>query len=115
MNTRPLLDPGILPDIACAAGYNAKEMASLCSLSPRQLRRVIRNLCGCSPQCLLEHLKIKKAQDDLKAHRLVKKTAIEVGFKHSSSFCEWFKRRTGLRPTEFVAQNENQNTNVRFS
>lgn len=58
----------------------------------------------------IEHA-IEKIQTD-KQFRLytIKAIAIEVGFNNSQSFARAFKRKTGIKPSDFITQFESMNT-----
>lgn len=55
-----------------------------------------------TPRRYLEGRRLTVAERLLKqTQRSVKEIAIELGFRHSSHFCMWFKRLRGRSPTEF--------------
>ena len=102
MGARKLLDGNSLRDLAGRAGYDVKKLADLCRCSPRHLRRVLRESYGCSPQKLLDAVRVKQAQERLLSGAAVKEVAYDSGFKHTSSFCYWFRGICGLSPSEFL-------------
>lgn len=77
------------------------ELATLCSLSVRQLTRGFRVSRGCSigdyvAQCRIENAKRLLAADDS-----VKAIAYAMGFSSPSSFSYAFRRATGATPRQF--------------
>lgn len=91
-----------LPALAKSARYDAEKLALLYGRSPRQFRRVFEQDFGCSPREWLRNLKVAKAGSDLLAHKPIKEIAFELGYNYPSAFCRWFRKATGLRPTEYV-------------
>lgn len=102
MGARKLSDLDLLRDLAGKAGYCVERLAVLCECSPRHLRRVLRDSYGCSPQILLEVFRFRKAQERLLSRAPVKEVAFDLGYKHASSFCHWFRGICGLSPSEFL-------------
>lgn len=93
---------GRMARLAQTAGYDAGKLAVLSSLSPRQFRRIFHERFGCSPRDWLNHLKLISAQRRLLAGEPVKRVAFELGYKHPSAFCYWFKCVSGMWPGEYV-------------
>lgn len=91
-----------LEGLAQTAGYNLEKLAVLSSLSPRQFRRIFHERFGCSPREWLNDLKLISAQHRLLGGEPVKRIAFELGYKHPSAFCNWFKCLSGLWPSEYV-------------
>jgi AraC-like DNA-binding protein len=90
-------------ELARAAGFRCSELARLCRLSTRQLRRQIRRQFGRSPQDWLNEHRIIAAQQLLLNGHLVKTVALELGFKQTSHFCRQFKLLRRMTPSEFVS------------
>src|SRR5690242_20557964 len=101
MGAKRSFDPNSLESLAEKADYNAKKLARLCGLSPRQFERVFQTSLKSSPQRWLNELKIFKAQELLLVGRSVKEISFELGYKHTSYFCYQFKYVCGLTPTKF--------------
>jgi DNA-binding NarL/FixJ family response regulator len=90
--------------LAGAAGYDSKKLATLCNLSARQLQRDFHDNFGRSPQDYLNEERIKAAQQLLLSGHSVKAVAFELGFKQTSHFCRQFKLQINLTPLQYVAQ-----------
>jgi len=84
------------------AQYNGRELARLCNLSFRQLRRVIRRELGCSPKTWLHQRRLLAARRSLLTGDSVKKVALDLGFKQTSHFCRQFKSFNHMTPSQFV-------------
>lgn len=102
METGLFQNGGRLAALAKSAGYDAEKLALLYGRSPRQFRRIFEQDLGRSPRQWLTELKVAKAGSDLLAHKPVKQIASELGYNYPSAFCRWFRKATGLRPTEYV-------------
>jgi AraC family transcriptional regulator len=92
-----------LETLAEAAQFSARKLAGLCNCSLRQLERNFRQGLGCSPQAWLNERKMRLAQQLLLAGEPVKKVAFDLGFKHVSHFCMWFKTVNRMTPKAFVS------------
>lgn len=90
-------------EMARSSGYNARKLASLYSISLRQLEREFQKTRGRSPQKWLDEQRIASARKMLLEGLSVKCVALELGYKQSSHFCRHFKERNGMTPSEFVA------------
>lgn len=80
------------------------ELASLCSLSVRQLARAFRASRGVSigdhiAQCRIEHARRMLAGADS-----IKSIAYDLGFASPSSFSFAFRSATGQTPREFRSE-----------
>jgi AraC-like DNA-binding protein len=89
--------------LAETAQYNGSELARLCNLSTRQLRRVMRRDLGCAPKEWLNERRLVAARRSLLSGDSVKKVALDLGFKQSSHFCRRFKSFNHMTPSEFVS------------
>src|SRR5687767_13301700 len=92
-------------ELARVARYRSPELAKLCKVSSRQLRRQFQQYFGCSPQDWLKEQRIVAAERLLLTGELIKTVAYELGFKQTSHFCREFKSRKEVTPSEFVAIN----------
>jgi AraC-like DNA-binding protein len=90
------------------ADYSSKNLAALCSVSPRQLRRRFLHALGCSPQQWLDELRLTLAKLLLMAGVSIKEAAAELRFKQVGHFCRKFKDRYHITPTEFVIAKQRQ-------
>jgi AraC-like DNA-binding protein len=88
--------------LATHAKYNARTLAALCRLSPRQLQRQFQRHLGITPQRWLDEQRLALAGPLLVSGESVKKVAFDLGFKQSSHFCRKFKAWRKLTPSEFV-------------
>jgi AraC-like DNA-binding protein len=86
------------------ADYRSKNLAALCGVSPRQLRRRFLHALGCSPQQWLDEMRLNLARPLLLEGASIKEVTAELGFKRVGHFCRKFKKRYRLTPTEFVQQ-----------
>jgi AraC-like DNA-binding protein len=89
-------------ELAVAANYDARVMASLCQISERQLQRRIKRVLDRSPREWLNEQRILSARQLLLDGLSVKQTAAELGYKQTSHFCRQFKLFTRQTPSEFV-------------
>jgi AraC-like DNA-binding protein len=89
--------------LAEKAHYNARELASVCQMSLRQLERHFRCAFKQSPQAWLDTARIEKARQLLLNTTLsIKEIALSLDFKQTSHFSRQFKQCTGASPTTFV-------------
>lgn len=71
-------------------------------LSKHQLERLIVADIGVTSRQFIDRRRIKYAKERLGLGlEPIKEIAYKTGFKHSSSFCNWFKKRTGFYPSFF--------------
>jgi len=100
-------------ELAGRANYDAGELARLCRLSDRQLRRQFRRRLDRTPQDWLNERRLIAARELLLSGQAVKEVAFNLGFKHSSHFCRQFKTFHHLTPSEFVSRQNGENGYVR--
>jgi transcriptional regulator GlxA family with amidase domain len=91
-----------LEKLAKTSNYEAKLLAKLCQVSPRQLQRDFKREFGRSPQDWLNEQRLVAAGQLLQDGASVKNVAFELGFKQASHFCRQFKTLYRQTPTEFV-------------
>ncbi len=89
-------------ELAQQAHYRSPALASLLSVSPRQLHRYTRKNFGRSPQAWLDDQRLARATGLLRQWRSVKAVSYELGFKQVSHFSRVFKRRYGMPPGRYV-------------
>ena len=89
-------------ELAEQANYDARELARLCRLSDRQLRRTIRRCLGRSAQNWLNERRVIASRRLLLSGHPVKEVAFQLGYKQPSHFCRQFKMYHDLTPSEFV-------------
>ncbi len=85
------------------AHYRARELARLCTVSDRQLRRHFMKHFGTPPQEWIDQLRMKESRHLLLSGCSVKEIAYQLGFKHPSRFCEAFKREHHTTPRAFFS------------
>ena len=86
------------------AQYRAAELAGLCRVSDRTLRRFIRQSTSLSPQQWLNEVRLLDATPQLfNAELTIKEVSASMGFTSSRRFWEHFKRVWGVPPTYLTA------------
>lgn len=93
--------------IAAAAQYDARKLARLRQVSPRQLQREFQRIHRRTPQAWLNEQRILAARQLLLAGHPVKNVAQDLGYKQSSHFCRQFKQYNLMTPSEFAQLNTN--------
>jgi AraC-like DNA-binding protein len=87
---------------ASKSAYQAKAMAGVMGISPRQLERRMRRVFQRCPHDWLGEQRFLKAAEALKGGLPVKIIASDLGFKHASNFSREFKRVYGRSPSAFL-------------
>lgn len=78
-----------------------KELAELCKISERYLRKLFSDSLNCSPLDYLNDIRIQKSIELLKQTELsIKEVAFACGFKSSQYFSRVFKRVMNITPTQ---------------
>ncbi len=90
------------PTLARSSQFLARNLARLCQISPRHLRRCFRERFGCSTQAWLDEQRMLAAGPLLREKQCVKIVAYELGFKQVSHFSREFKKFHGLTPTAYL-------------
>ncbi|MCE7798079.1 helix-turn-helix transcriptional regulator [Sphingobium sufflavum] len=88
-----IAEPGPLPTLI--------ELATLCSISTRQLSRAFRTSRGCTVADYVVRCRIEAAKRRLATDESIKSIAIVTGFSSQSAFTFAFRRATGVTPHEF--------------
>jgi AraC-like DNA-binding protein len=91
--------------VAREADFNSAKMASLCSISERQLQRLFRQHLHCTPSRWLRELQCRLAKDLITQGYSNKAAANELKFANESHFCREFKKVFGTSPQSFAPQN----------
>lgn len=86
--------------IAEQCGFSAAKMAEQCGISTRQLRWYFRECRGFALKKWLDELRAEAAAKMLQNGDSVKSIAVDLGFKQRSHFSKFFKRVTGIAPSE---------------
>jgi AraC-like DNA-binding protein len=77
-------------------------MASLCSISERQLQRLFRQHLRCTPSHWLRDLQCRLAKELIAQGYSNKAAANELKFANESHFCREFKKVFGTSPQSFA-------------
>jgi AraC-like DNA-binding protein len=80
------------------AHYKAAELASLCKVSPSQLRRFYLDTFFRPPQEWLDELRVWDAMEILASGCSVKETAYKLAFSDATHLSHAFKRYHGFSP-----------------
>jgi AraC-like DNA-binding protein len=94
--------------VAREAEYNSAKMASLCSISERQLQRLFRQHLHCTPSHWLRELQCRLAKDLIAQGYSNKAAANELKFANESHFCREFKKVFGTSPQRFAPLREDE-------
>jgi AraC-like DNA-binding protein len=89
-------------EVARRAEFKAAKMATLCSISERQLQRLFRQHLGCTPSQWLRTLQCRLARDLIARGATNKAVASELKFANESHFCREFKKFFGTSPQSFA-------------
>jgi AraC-like DNA-binding protein len=93
-------------ELAAAHDYNARRIARYLGISARQLQRVFKARCNCSPVAWLREQRLQRARQMLSSSCSVKRVAYSLGFSQVSQFCRDFKARFGHRPSLELPRSE---------
>jgi AraC family transcriptional regulator len=93
---------------ADAPAPSLTELAALCDLSVRQLRRAFKAETGQTIRKFIEATSVDRARALLADGHPVSEVARRVGFANTSSFSYAFRRATGLRPSEVEGRSRNR-------
>lgn len=85
--------------------YRAETLARKAGLGRSTLERLAMKTLGTGTKAYIERRRLDHALQGLRQPAIpVKQIAVETGFRHTSSFCAWFKARTGNYPGEMAGQ-----------
>ncbi len=88
--------------VAREADFNSAKMASLCSISERQLQRLFKQHLHCTPSRWLRELQCRLAKQLISQGYSNKAAAAELKFASESHFCREFKKVFGSSPQTFA-------------
>jgi AraC-like DNA-binding protein len=88
--------------VANEADFNAAKMASLCSISDRQLQRLFRKHLHRTPSRWLRDLQCRLAKQLIAQGYSNKAVVTELKFSSESHFCREFKKVFGTSPQSFA-------------
>jgi AraC-like DNA-binding protein len=81
--------------------FRVDALARRSGLSRSNLDRIVAKALGVSGKTYIDRRRLNRALQLLRNKDIpVKQIAIETGFSHTSSFCAWFKKKTGRYPGE---------------
>jgi|SRR5579883_3363640 len=92
--------------VAREADFSPAKMASLCSISERQLQRLFQQHLHCTPSRWLRELQCRLAKDLIICGYSNKAAANELKFANESHFCREFKKIFGISPQSFSPHND---------
>lgn len=78
-----------------------EEIAAHCGLSLSRFKVRFKEETGTSPRDYVNHCKVQKAKDLLRAGETITETALSMGFSTPNYFATIFKKYTGISPTDF--------------
>ena len=82
--------------------FSLQQLAAKVNLNPCYLAFLFRKTMGISPIAYFSKLRIWKAIDELRRNDLrINEIAESIGIHDPSVFCRFFKRYTGMSPTEY--------------
>jgi AraC-like DNA-binding protein len=93
--------------------FSAKKMAERCGISTRQLRWYFQEYRGFALKKWLDDLRVEVAAEMLEKGEPVKSIAVDLGFKQRSHFSKFFKRVTGIAPSDqwrYARQSDSMST-----
>ncbi|MBQ6789862.1 MAG: helix-turn-helix transcriptional regulator [Paludibacteraceae bacterium] len=71
-------------------------------ISPAYLNQVCRTMLGKSPQTMIQNTLLKESKQLLRTTELnIKQIAHQMGFSTEAAFCKYFRKQTGLTPSQF--------------
>ncbi|MBQ2890036.1 MAG: helix-turn-helix transcriptional regulator [Clostridia bacterium] len=82
-------------------------LAKECRISEEYFRKQFKRIYGLSPKQYVINMRINKAKQLLSGGTLkINAISEQCGFSNPYHFCRIFKQKTGLTPSEFMAQNK---------
>ena len=84
-----------------------QELASLCGQSMRHLSRSFRASRGMSLGEYVAQHRLERAKSALRHGKSIKAIADNTGFRSPSSFCQAFRKATGMTPGQYRQENSN--------
>jgi AraC-like DNA-binding protein len=82
--------------------YSLENYAELCRMSKYHFLRVFKSVVGCSPIEYRNRIRLEHAKELLcETNRTVGEIAVQVGYASGVYFCNAFKARFGMSPSEY--------------
>lgn len=92
-------------DNACRADFTVADVLRQVHVSRRYLERQFVKAVGRSPHDEIDHVRLARAKELLADTDLkILKVAHETGFSRHENLCVFFRRKTGLTPTQYRGQ-----------
>jgi AraC-like DNA-binding protein len=91
---------------AVAAHFSVKQMAAELNISPRTLRRYVKEQFKQNPKRWLIDMRRQHVLQVMKREHCVKTTALTLGYNYLQNFSRDFKKFFGSCPTTFVTQRD---------
>lgn len=89
------------------ADITNETLAKECRISEEYFRKQFKRAYGLSPKQYVINMRINKAKQMLSEGTLkINAISEQCGFSNPYHFCRIFKQKTGLTPSEFMAQNK---------
>lgn len=88
--------------VARQADFSPSKMASLCSISERQLQRLFRKHLHCTPSHWLRELQCRLAKQLVSQGYTNKDVAAQLKFATDAHLCREFKKVFGTTPQSFA-------------
>lgn len=86
---------------------SVEELAAVCKLNRSYFSKLFRETMGCPPQEFLIRLRLSKAADLMKGtSRSIGDISVMCGYPNQLHFSRAFKKRYGVPPREWRAQNQ---------
>lgn len=84
-----------------------EELADVCKLNRSYFSKLFKDSMGCPPQEFLIRLRLSKAADMMKGmNDSIRAIALRCGYPNQLHFSRAFKKRYGVSPREWRAQNQ---------
>jgi|SRR5208282_4094650 len=96
------------------AHYRVADLAKMCGVTERQLRRFFRKKFGHAPHFRIAARRLEAARRLLAGENLIKEIAFEAGFSHQENFSRQFKQYYHVRPSEMRHRNGAAGQDVRI-
>jgi len=81
--------------------YRARQVASSVGLSSSALNRLFLRQFGLTARDYFERRRLESARLEIRKSGLLKEVAFNHGFRSLAHFSEWFRRNSGVSPSEF--------------